>query len=174
QSRVSGERSRPCAQQTRAAASLRRAAGSGRSAAARLRCVPLHDRRSPGRRWRTSAQHVVAHGTTTPVPADTRRAVVRQHLRACSRPERSGPAKGQYMKAVSTLDYRALAQRRLPRFLFEYIDGGCYAEVTLRKNVADLERIALRQRVLRDVSTIDVSTTLFGEALALPVALRPV
>lgn len=78
------------------------------------------------------------------------------------------------MKAVSTLDYRALAQRRLPRFLFEYIDGGCYAEVTLRKNVADLERIALRQRVLRDVSTIDVSTTLFGEALALPVALRPV
>ncbi len=78
------------------------------------------------------------------------------------------------MKAVSVTDYRALARRRLPPFLFEYIDGGSYAEVTLERNVADLERVALRQRVLRDVSGLDVSTTLFGQKLAMPVALGPV
>jgi L-lactate dehydrogenase (cytochrome) len=77
-------------------------------------------------------------------------------------------------KAASALDYRELARRRLPPFLFEYIDGGSYAEVTLKRNVADLEAIALRQRVLNDVSAIDVSTQLFGERLALPVALAPI
>src|ERR1700753_3676325 len=60
-------------------------------------------------------------------------------------------------KAASALDYRELARRRLPPFLFEYIDGGSYAEVTLRRNVEDLERIALRQRVLRDVANLDLS-----------------
>ncbi len=78
------------------------------------------------------------------------------------------------MKAASALDYRALAKRRLPHFLFEYIDGGSYAEVTLRRNIADLEQIALRQRVLTDVSTLDLTTTLFGQKLSLPVALAPV
>jgi L-lactate dehydrogenase (cytochrome) len=76
--------------------------------------------------------------------------------------------------AASALDYRELARRRLPKFLFEYIDGGSYAEVTLRRNVADLERIALRQRVLTDVSTLDLSTELFGQRMALPVALAPI
>jgi L-lactate dehydrogenase (cytochrome) len=78
------------------------------------------------------------------------------------------------MKAASILDYRELARRRLPRFLFEYIDGGSYAEVTLRRNVGDLEQIALRQRVLRDVSAIDLSTNLFGKPMAMPVALGPI
>ena len=78
------------------------------------------------------------------------------------------------MKAASTLDYRELARRRLPKFLFEYIDGGSYAELTLRRNVADLESIALRQRVLRDVGTLDLSCDLFGQKLALPVALGPI
>ena len=77
-------------------------------------------------------------------------------------------------KAASALDYRELARRRLPHFLFEYIDGGSYAEVTLRRNVADLEAIPLRQRVLRDVSTIDLSTSLFGEAMRLPIGLGPI
>jgi L-lactate dehydrogenase (cytochrome) len=54
------------------------------------------------------------------------------------------------MKAASTMDYRELARRRLPKFLFEYIDGGSYAEVTARRNVGDLEKVELRQRVLRD------------------------
>ena len=78
------------------------------------------------------------------------------------------------MKAASALDYRELARRRLPHFLFEYIDGGSYAQVTLRRNVADLEAVALRQRVLRKVAEIDLSTTLFGAPLTLPVALGPI
>ena len=77
-------------------------------------------------------------------------------------------------KAASASDYRELARRRLPRFLFEYIDGGSYAEVTLRRNVADLEAVALRQRVLRDVSAIDLSTRLFGQDMRLPIALAPI
>jgi L-lactate dehydrogenase (cytochrome) len=71
-------------------------------------------------------------------------------------------------------DYRALARARLPHFLFEYLDGGSYGEVTLRRNVADLEAVALRQRVLRDVSQIDLSAELFGRRWSLPVGLGPV
>jgi L-lactate dehydrogenase (cytochrome) len=78
------------------------------------------------------------------------------------------------MIVASVSDFREAARRRLPRFLFEYIDGGSYAEVTLHRNVADLERIALRQRVLRDVSSLDLTTELFGQKLALPVALAPI
>lgn len=78
------------------------------------------------------------------------------------------------MIAASVNDYRALARKRLPRFLFEYIDGGSYGEVTLRRNVTDLEDIALRQRVLRDMGTLDLSTELFGQRVALPLALAPV
>jgi isopentenyl diphosphate isomerase/L-lactate dehydrogenase-like FMN-dependent dehydrogenase len=68
------------------------------------------------------------------------------------------------------MDYRELARRRLPRFLFEYIDGGSCAEVTLRRNVSDLEAIALRQRVMRDVSVLDLTTELFGTLQAMPLA----
>ena len=78
------------------------------------------------------------------------------------------------MPAASITDYRAVARRRLPHFLFEYIDGGSYAEETLRRNASDLASIALRQRVLRDVSTIDLSTTVLGTPLALPLLLAPV
>ncbi|MFZ4166773.1 FMN-dependent L-lactate dehydrogenase LldD [Brevundimonas sp. NPDC058933] len=78
------------------------------------------------------------------------------------------------MKAASITDYRELARRRLPRFLFEYIDGGSYAETTLGRNITDLRDVALRQRVLRDVSDIDLSATLFGQKVSLPVALAPV
>jgi L-lactate dehydrogenase (cytochrome) len=78
------------------------------------------------------------------------------------------------MKAASIGDYRELARRRLPRFLFDYVDGGAYDEVTLRRNVSDLQAVALRQRVLRDVSQIELSTSLFGEPMALPVALGPI
>lgn len=68
------------------------------------------------------------------------------------------------MITASIADFREAARRRLPRFLFEYIDGGSYAEATLRRNVSDLADIALRQRVLRDVSQLDLSTELFGSA----------
>ncbi len=78
------------------------------------------------------------------------------------------------MIAASINDYRELARRRLPPFLFEYLDGGSYGEITLRRNVEDLANVVLRQRVLRDVSKIDLSTNLFGQNLALPVALAPI
>lgn len=78
------------------------------------------------------------------------------------------------MKVAAPTDYRELARRRLPHFLFEYIDGGSYDEQTLRRNVTDLAAIELRQRVLRDVSAIDLSTTLFGRRQTLPLALGPV
>lgn len=74
----------------------------------------------------------------------------------------------------SASDYREAARRRLPRFLFDYIDGGAYAEHTLRANVSDLEGIELRQRVLKNVADLDLSTELFGEKLDLPVMLSPV
>lgn len=78
------------------------------------------------------------------------------------------------MIIASTTDFREAARRRLPRFLFDYIDGGAFAEKTLHDNVADLADIALRQRVLRDVSSLSLETELFGEKTALPVALAPI
>ena len=77
-------------------------------------------------------------------------------------------------RAANAEDYRALAKARLPHFLFEYLDGGSYDEVTLRRNVEDLRAVALRQRVLRDVSEIDLRATLFGHEWAMPVGLGPV
>lgn len=79
------------------------------------------------------------------------------------------------MRPLATIaDHRALAQRRLPRFLFEYIDGGSFSEATLRANVADFGRIALRQRVMRDVSEVSTAITLFGRTQSLPIVLGPV
>jgi L-lactate dehydrogenase (cytochrome) len=81
---------------------------------------------------------------------------------------------GRAMRAASVSDFRELARRRLPNIFFEYIDGGAYAEVTLGRNVADLEAIALRQRVLRDMTRLDMGVELFGQKLAMPLALAPV
>ena len=74
----------------------------------------------------------------------------------------------------STTDYRAAAQKRLPPFLFHYLDGGAYAEKTLARNVDDLADVALRQRVLKNMSQLDTSIELFGEKFSIPVALAPV
>jgi L-lactate dehydrogenase (cytochrome) len=78
------------------------------------------------------------------------------------------------MNAASVLDYRTMARRRVPRFLFEYLDGGSFAERTKAANTRDLDAIHLRQRVLCDVSSVDTATTLFGQAMSMPVALAPV
>lgn len=71
-------------------------------------------------------------------------------------------------------DFRAAAKAKLPPFLFHYIDGGSYSEHTLHRNTTDLADIALRQRVLNDMSKLDLKTELFGESLAMPIALAPV
>ncbi len=71
-------------------------------------------------------------------------------------------------------DFRGAAARRLPPFLFHYIDGGSGAETTLRRNEADLQALSIRQNVLRDVGGLSTATALFGEDMALPVVLAPV
>lgn len=75
---------------------------------------------------------------------------------------------------VTASDYRRLAQRRLPGFLFDYIDGGASDELTMRANIDDFARVKLRQRVLVDVSRIDTNATLVGDACSMPLALAPV
>jgi len=78
------------------------------------------------------------------------------------------------MKIVNYAGFREAAKKRLPGFIFEYIDGGSYDEHTLRRNVEDFKSVVLRQRVLRDVSNINTSTRLFGRDMALPIALAPI
>jgi L-lactate dehydrogenase (cytochrome) len=75
---------------------------------------------------------------------------------------------------ASASDYRELARRRLPRQLFDYVDGGAYEEATMRANVHDLEDVLLRQVVMRDVTARDASVEVLGQRLALPVVLAPV
>ena len=74
----------------------------------------------------------------------------------------------------SATDYREAARRKLPPFLFHYLDGGSGAEQTLRANVGDLQDIKLKQRVLKGSETLDLSTTWFGKKRDLPIALAPV
>lgn len=74
----------------------------------------------------------------------------------------------------SPSDYREAARRRLPPFLFHYADGGAYAERTLRRNVDDLAEIALRQRVLQNMSDLSLETRVLGQDLSMPVVLAPV
>ncbi len=75
---------------------------------------------------------------------------------------------------ASTEDYRQLARQRLPKFLFDYVDGGATDEHTLAANVADWHNVNLRQRVLIDVDQIDTRSTLAGQPCGMPLALAPV
>lgn len=74
----------------------------------------------------------------------------------------------------SATDYREAARRKLPPFLFHYLDGGSGAEQTLRANVDDLQQVFLRQRVLKGSEQLDLSTEWFGVKYDLPIALAPV
>src|SRR5947209_7691182 len=85
---------------------------------------------------------------------------------AADRPLRLAPA--------TATDYRELARRRIPRQLFDYVDGGAYDEATMRANVADLQKVLLRQVVMRDVSVRDPAVEVLGQQLAMPVVLAPV
>ncbi|HEY7378416.1 MAG TPA: alpha-hydroxy acid oxidase [Steroidobacteraceae bacterium] len=74
---------------------------------------------------------------------------------------------------TSIADLREHARRRVPRAIFDYADRGSYDEVTLRRNRADLEAIAFRQRVAIDVSAQSLATTLVGEPAVMPVGIAP-
>ena len=78
------------------------------------------------------------------------------------------------MTPACVADYREAARRRLPKVLFDYIEGGSYGETTLAANTGDLAALTLRQRVLRDVSKLSMATEVFGQTLAMPVVLAPV
>src|SRR5579859_1721924 len=83
------------------------------------------------------------------------------------------PALNRLGTAASVADLRQIARRRLPRAVFDYIDGGAEDEISMRRNKAAFRRLEFRPRVLRDVSGIDTSTTLLGRQLPLPVVLAP-
>src|SRR2546428_8116092 len=76
-------------------------------------------------------------------------------------------------RAVSIEDLRRLAQRRLPRAIFDFFDGGAEDEVTLRENRAAFERVQLLPRVLVDVAQVDTRVKLFGAESKLPLAIAP-
>jgi L-lactate dehydrogenase (cytochrome) len=87
---------------------------------------------------------------------------------------RRSPDRPLELAPATVLDYRELARRRLPRQLFDYIDGGAYEEATMRANVEDLGKVLLRQVVMRDVSQRDQRTEVLGQRLEMPVVLAPV
>src|SRR4029077_16773572 len=70
-------------------------------------------------------------------------------------------------------DFRKLAKRRLPRPIFDYIDGGADDEVTLRQNTASFNRCDLVPNVLRGIENVDISVTTMGQKLAMPVYCSP-
>jgi L-lactate dehydrogenase (cytochrome) len=70
-------------------------------------------------------------------------------------------------------DFRELARRRLPRPIFDYIDGAADDEVSLRQNTASFERCDLVPNVLRGVETVDMSVTVMGQKLAMPIYCSP-
>jgi L-lactate dehydrogenase (cytochrome) len=70
-------------------------------------------------------------------------------------------------------DFRKLAQQRLPGPIFDYIDGAADDEVTLRQNTASFERCDLVPNVLRGVETVDMSVTVMGQKLAMPIYCSP-
>ena len=81
---------------------------------------------------------------------------------------------GLGLMPATAADYRELARRRLPRHLFDYMDGAAYDEITAGENIAALHRLRLRQRVLCDVSAPKLATTVLGQPLAMPLALAPI
>jgi L-lactate dehydrogenase (cytochrome) len=75
---------------------------------------------------------------------------------------------------VNVEDLRQMAGRRIPRAIFDYVDGGAYDEATLRANRSDLKSIRLSQRVMVDVSARSLASSLVGQRVPMPVGLGPV
>jgi L-lactate dehydrogenase (cytochrome) len=83
------------------------------------------------------------------------------------------PVERRLRRAVSVDDFRRIAKRRLPHGVFDYIDGGAEDERSLANNSRAFSNFEFRPRVLRDVSSLDTSSTLFGRPAAMPVILAP-
>ena len=89
------------------------------------------------------------------------------------RPVELDPVERRLSRAASVRDLRLIARKRLPRGVFDYIDGGAEDELTLRRNAEAFRRLEFRPRVLRDVGALDTSTTLLGRPLPVPLVLAP-
>lgn len=74
---------------------------------------------------------------------------------------------------VNINDFRRVARRRLPRMVYDFLEGGALDEITLRSNITDLAALRLRQSIMSDVSGIDLSTTVLGQTLRTPVLISP-
>jgi L-lactate dehydrogenase (cytochrome) len=77
-------------------------------------------------------------------------------------------------RIVTVTDMREASRRRIPRPVFDFVEGGAFEEITLRANTADLERIRFRPRGLRDVSKRNLATTILGQPASMPAVLAPV
>ncbi len=78
------------------------------------------------------------------------------------------------MKPIASIDdLKAIARRRVPQMFYDYVDGGSWTEQTYRANSTDFDRIHLRQRVAVDVSDRDLTTTMIGQPVSMPVAIAP-
>src|SRR5438270_4370270 len=128
--------------------------------------------RRPGNFWRCSACRIRCR--CTPRSRRRWRASARSDLGTSIAVTRFAADRPLGVAPATALDYRELARRRLPRQLFDYIDGGAYDEATMRANVSDLQQVKLRQIVMRDVSTRETAVEVLGQALAMPVLLAPV
>lgn len=73
----------------------------------------------------------------------------------------------------SIFDLESLAKKRLPEVIFDYVHGGAEQQITLQRNVRDLQALALRQHDMRDVSDPKLSTTMAGEPARIPLAIGP-
>ena len=98
---------------------------------------------------------------------DTFRSVVR------FAPVETDPIARRLRRCATVDDLRRVARRRLPRGVFDYIDGGAEDERTLGRNSSDFSSLGFRPRVLRDVSSIDTSTEAFGRVHPMPIMLAP-
>src|ERR1700759_1050086 len=74
---------------------------------------------------------------------------------------------------LSIEDFRREAQRRIPRAIFDYADGGSYDEVTIKRNAADLDAMTFRQRVMVDVSNVSLPSKMLGSSVSMPLAIGP-
>lgn len=83
------------------------------------------------------------------------------------------PTERRLAKCLTVDDLRRVARRRLPRPVFDYIDGGSEDELTLRRNTTAFDDLVLLPRVLRDVDDVDLTTTILGRPSSLPLALAP-
>lgn len=87
---------------------------------------------------------------------------------------RTGPRRRRHLDRAQTIgDLRDIARSRLPRAVFDFVDGGAEQEISMRRARSAFDRVEFSPRVLRDVSSVDTSVTILGESSALPVVFAP-